>query len=173
MVTSPMLCRCSSRKSADPIRFGLRTPVERRSELRHSGSIPSRRVSPRLSPFNKVHHESGNSPAGAGATVNDAQRAGIHPASCGNPDKRCKLSRMCTYEIGVPNYRRMNTYTKTVGGGGQVDPGEIRNAAFAGPNQHMRKRGPKLCRMNTYANYPGGCQPPGKALSPPFLIYTV
>jgi hypothetical protein len=113
-----MLCRYSSRNGADPIRSGFRTPVERRTYLRHSRSIASGRVSPQLSPVNKVQRESGCSPAGVGATVNDAPRAGTHPVFAEKPESRCKLSRMCTYEISAPNRLRMNTYTKMVGGGG-------------------------------------------------------
>lgn len=107
--------------------------------------------------------------------MSDALRAGTHPAFAENPESRCKLSRMCTYEISAPNHCRMNTYTKIVGGGVSVVPGESKECSVPGRNQDARRIAHKLCRMNTYTNNPGGggCQPRGKALSPPILIICV
>lgn len=130
--------------------------MERRSYLWHPGSIASGRVSPQFSPFNKAHPESGNSSAGAGATVNDALRAGTHPVFAEKPDLRCKPSRIRTYEIGAPNCCRMNTYTKIVGGGVPLAPGESQECGVPSRNQDTRRLAHKLCRMNTYTNNPGG-----------------
>ena len=54
------------------------------------------------------------------------------------------------------------------GGAVLLVPGESQECGVPGRNQNTRKRAPKLCRMNTYANYLGG-QSPGKALLPPIL----